>query len=461
MKNDAKALLAALWSELAGPADLVGALEIDGPTGGLPSIYAVAELAAAQIGAATLAAAELLAARERRPIRLARVDRRHAVAAFRSERYLRPIGWQRPPPWDPVAGDYRTRDGFIRLHTNYASHRAAALGVLEAPAERDPVARAVLAWNASDLEEAVVRAGGAAAAMRTDAEWRKHPQGAAVAAEPLVAMEATPGQPAAMPDPAGAPLAGIRVLDLTRVIAGPVCTRFLAAWGADVLRIDPPGFDEVGALLAETTAGKRRAELDLRDARGRTAFERLASEAHVLVSSYRGDALERLGLSAAALRMVNPALILASIDAYGYTGPWRHRRGFDSLVQMSCGIAARGQEAAGAEIPVPLPAQALDHGCGYLLAAAVCRALTRRLRRGEAGTVRASLARTARLLTDVAGSSIAGDQEFTAQDAEPWLETVDSAWGPLARVRCPGSIAGITPGWSRPAGPLGTDPPTW
>src|SRR5262249_29212347 len=162
------------------------------------------------------------------------------------------------------------------------------------------------------------------------------------------AMRATP---ASMPDPGGAPLGGIRVLDLTRVIAGPVCTRFLAAWGADVLRIDPPGFEEVGALLAETTAGKRRAELDLRDVAGRAALERLVAGAHVLVSSSRGDAFERLGLPPAALRMVNPALLLASIDAYGYTGPWRHRRGFDSLVQMSCGIAARGQQAAAAEVP--------------------------------------------------------------------------------------------------------------
>src|SRR5262249_25957164 len=155
MPKDAPALLAALWGELAGPADLIARLAFDGSGGGLPSVYAVAELAAAQIGAATLAAAELLAARERRPVRAALVARHRAVAAFRSGRYLRPIGWERPPAWDPVAGDYRTRDGFIRLHTNYASHRTAALSVLGAPAERELVARAVLGWNAGDLEEAV------------------------------------------------------------------------------------------------------------------------------------------------------------------------------------------------------------------------------------------------------------------------------------------------------------------
>src|SRR5262249_5190198 len=202
-------------------------------------------------------------------------------------------------------------------------------------------------------------------------------------------------------------------------------------------------------------------ELDLRDVAGRAAFERLVAGAHVLVSSYRGDAFERLGLSPAALRMVNPALLLASIDAYGYTGPWRHRRGFDSLVQMSCGIGARGQTAAAAEVPVPLPAQALDHGTGYLLAAAVCRALTRQVRHGEISTVRTSLARTGRWLMDAGESPIPGDRDFTPQDADHWLETVGSFWGPLARVRCPGSITGLTTTSSHPPGPLGTALPTW
>ena len=179
------------------------------------------------------------------------------------------------------------------------------------------------------------------------------------------------------------------------------------------------------------------------------------------MNSYRGDALERLGFAPAALRAANPGLIIASIDAYGHSGPWRHRRGFDSLVQMSCGFAARGQQAAGADRPVPLPAQALDHGTGYLLAAAVCRALTARLRRGEASTIRMSLARTARFLLDAGETTSGGGPELTPEDVEPWLETVPSAWGPLARVRCPGRIGGMAPGWSRPPGALGIDAPAW
>jgi len=285
---DAPSLVDTLWSTLGGPGGLTRTLELEGARGGLPSVYAVADLAAAQIGVATLAAAELFAARLDEPIRRSHVDRRHAAVAFRSERYQRPIGWKIPPPWDPVSGDYRARDGWIRLHTNYASHRAAVLGVLGTPPERSAVAQAVLARDASALQEAVVRAGGCAAAMHTASEWADHAPGAAVAAEPLVAVEATPALAPPLPA-AGAPLSGIRVLDLTRVIAGPVCTRFLAAYGADVLRIDPPGFEEVAALLSETTAGKRRAPLDLRD--GREIFERLVAGAHVLVCGYRLDAL--------------------------------------------------------------------------------------------------------------------------------------------------------------------------
>ena len=205
---------------------------------------------------------------------------------------------------------------------------------------------------------------------------------------------------------------------MTRVIAGPVCTKFLAAYGAQVLRLDPPGFAEVPALLPETTAGKRTAALDLRVDADRRLFENLVADADVLVTGLRADALAGLGYGDGTLTAINPALIVASLNAYGWDGPWRHRRGFDSLVQMSCGIAAAGALAAGRDEPFPLPVQALDHATGYLLAAEVGRALTRRLTRSAVSRIRASLIGTANLLwslprpTDLPPAPSPGDFEL-------------------------------------------------
>ena len=465
MKPSDVALFESIETALEG-APTPGALELTGAPG-LPWIYDVGSFATATIAAATAGVAAVLAARTGVPPRAVHVDRGHAAAAFVCERYLSAQGWALPPVWDPIAGDYLAHDGWIRLHTNYRHHREAVLRVLGAEETRDAVAVAVRAWSADALESAVVDAGGCAARLRDAAQWAAHPQGVAVSREPLFAVT-TRSAATSLPELAGAlaassrgdseaPLAGIRVLDLTRVMAGPVCTRLLAAYGADVLRLDPPGFDEVGALLPEMTAGKRRAFLDLRQSRDRAVFERLVAGAHVLVHGYRADALDRLGFDAAWRRELNPSLIDVSHDAYGWTGPWAHRRGFDSLVQMSCGIAEAGRRATGADAPVPLPAQALDHGCGYLLAAATCRALVRLLVDRRASEVRLSLARTARLLVDLGDPGEAG----VGGEIEPWCETAATAWGPIRRVRCPGRIDGIAPQWKIPPGPLGADAPAW
>ncbi|MDD9371909.1 MAG: CoA transferase, partial [Acidimicrobiales bacterium] len=253
----------------------------------------------------------------------------------------------------------------------------------------------------------------------------------------------------------GRPLAGVKVLDLTRVIAGPVCTRFLAAHGATVLRIDPPGFDEVGALLPETTAGKRAAWLDLSTTAGRNRFLSLVGEADVLVHGLRPGALERHGLGPDEVREANPAMVTARLDAYGWRGPWAARRGFDSLVQMSCGIAAAGMAATGADRPTPLPAQALDHGAGHLLAAAVARALAS----GRAADVTASLVGVANLLIglpDPAGIG-AGEPRWSDEDREQRA----TEWGPAMVAPMPGELAGWPMSLDAPAGPLGRHAPTF
>jgi hypothetical protein len=472
---DEPALLRQLWTLLGGARrarqseEPLAAVAFEGVNRLPATAYDLNTLASASVAAATLAVAEVQAVRTGAPMRPVRIDRGHAGAAFRSERYLAAVGWKLPDVWDPIAGDYETNDGWIRLHTNYRSHRDAALRVLAVPAvspSKDAVAGAVARWSGDALERAVVEAGGCAAILRSPEEWSAHPQGKAVAAEPLLRLNARPSlqaPPARLGsyDATEEPLRGVRVLDLTRVIAGPVCTRTLAAFGADVLRIDPPGFEEVPALLPDSTGGKRRAALDLKSDRGRAAFEALVAGADVLVHGYRPDALARLGFGADALFALNPRLVVVCHDAYGWSGPWALRRGFDSLVQMSCGIAWRGRELAGASRPTPLSAQALDHATGYLLAASACRGLARLLLENEPSETRLSLAGTAACLMGLPRPDPPIRTELSPAEADPWLEDAASDFGPIRRVRYPGVVEGITARWRRAAGPLGVDEPRW
>ncbi len=464
--DHARTLAGALWSDLGGEARAIDAVRFEGPPGILPSLYDITGFASATVACAATAVAELAAARSgaSTPLSAVTVDRLAASASFKFEALAKPIGWTMPPIWDPVAGDYRAADGWIKLHTNYAYHLAAALSVLDAPADRATVAAKVATWKADELEAAVIAAGGCAAAMRTSAQWARHPAGEATAGErPVVLLGGDGLHAGTLPAfeqatltraKAQSPLAGVRILDLTRVIAGPVATRYLAAYGADVLRIDPPGFAEVPALLPEATAGKRCAALDLARDEDRTRFAELVAQAHVIFCGLRPDALARLGFGRDALRALNPALVVVTHDAYGWTGPWAARRGFDSLVQMSTGIAAAGADAAGTDAPRPLPCQALDHGIGHLLAAGACRALTRLLRTGEASDVRGSLVGAANVVKSAPAVTPGADVTIDAAPREP----TQTAWGPLERVPLAGRIVGHAPQWSIDAGPLGRDP---
>ena len=437
------------WSELSSAVFGASApsYEIDG-SGHLPSYYKTSEFAQATIGLAGAALARLCDQQD------VRVDRRLASLWF--DMTLRPDGWEAPSIWDAVAGDYPCRDGWIRLHTNARHHRDAALQVLQVPVDRKAVADAVATWDGDELETAIVAAGGCAAHMKTAQAWEAHPQGKALAEQPLVLWsdhgECTPQ------DRSDHPLKGLKVLDLTRVLAGPVATRFLAGFGAEVLRIDPPFWNEPSVEM-EVTLGKRCAGLDLRSEADRARLKELMGEADVLVHGYRADALERLGLGEDERRAVNPTLIDVSLNAYGWLGPWRNRRGFDSLVQMSCGIAAYGMKQAGADHPVPLPVQALDHGTGYLVAACVLEALKRRSE-GRLWSAKLSLARTARTLMahrcdfEKSGAITRAPADFSDQ-------VEHTGWGPAHRIKAPITVAGSAPHWAIGAGQLRRDDAGW
>lgn len=447
-----------LWMALGGQTERLGHLAFRSE-GALPSAFYVTELAAASIATAGLALGEWLDPAGAGATSLV-VDRRLASFWFSSS--LRAQGWAPPELWDAIAGNYRARDGWIRLHTNAPHHRDAALRVLGTGNDRDQVSAAVAGWSAGELESAVVEAGGCAAEMRSWDAWKHHPQGLAVAREPLVLRDLQLVSASNLDiDPnRERPLAGLRVLDLTRVLAGPVATRFLAGFGAEVLRIDPPDWEEPG-VVPEVSLGKRCARLDLRQLADRERFQLLLADADVLVHGYRADALERLGFGVGVRRAIAPGLVDVSLNAYGWSGPWSERRGFDSLVQMSCGIAESGRVRRGEVKPVPLPVQALDHATGYLVAAAALRGLAERRRSGRGSRWRLSLARTAHCLLE-AGAQPEGAAELaleTAADLAPGNES--TSWGPARRLRPPLQIAGAPQYWDLPACELGSAPPEW
>ncbi|GHJ95650.1 putative L-carnitine dehydratase [Streptomyces sp. NE5-10] len=429
MESTVRSGTEALWSVLGGDPALLDRVEYGGVSGLLPARLPVMDLARATVAVCGLAAVEHAGAAG--PVR---VDDGAVATAFVSERHLRVDG-RAPVSFAPLSRFWRAADGWVRTHANYPHHRDALLAALGAAGSVEAVAEAIGARRAVDVETAVYAAGGLAVALRTPGEWAAHPQGREVAARPVLSRERL--DEAAPRRRAGPP----RVLDLTRVIAGPVATRTLALLGADVLRIDPPGNPELPDQHADADVGKRTAALDLDRRSDRRTFDELLDAADVLVTGYRPGALERYGLE-------RPGLVTARLSAWGESGPWGGRRGFDSLVQAATGIAVT---EGSAEEPGALPAQALDHGTGYLLAAAVLRSLTERERDGGGRLVRLALARTGHWLTH-------GLPRY-----EPGRHLAESE-GPLGRLRhavSPVAYEGGPAGWSRPPGVQGGDSPAW
>jgi crotonobetainyl-CoA:carnitine CoA-transferase CaiB-like acyl-CoA transferase len=429
----------------------------------LPSVFRIGTAAAVAVGAATLAAAVFGAERVGGPGAQpppVDVDLREAALSFRSERYLRVDG-QPAPRGEPLTGDYPTSDGWIRLHCDFPHHAEAACLALGVPAGRAEVARALLDRLAVDAEQAVIDVGGAAGALRSPREWADHAQSVAIAARPVVDVRRVASGDTPRPRSAGArsgrrarPLAGLRVLDLTRVIAGPVAGRVLTAWGADVLAIRCPHLPTVAWLDVDTGFGKRLRLLDLRDGDDRSAFLDLVRGADVVLQSYRPGALDRLGFSPADLAAVRPGLGHVSVSAYGDAGPWAGRRGFDSLVQLVTGLADVGRLAAGVDRPVPLPAQALDHAAGWLAAAAVIETARRARSRGGSWRADVTLAGVAHWLDGlgrVDAATAAATPDPGPEDVADRSSTMRVPGGDVRYVLPPGRIDGTAPSWESPS----------
>jgi crotonobetainyl-CoA:carnitine CoA-transferase CaiB-like acyl-CoA transferase len=458
-------LMGQAWAALSGdddgghrvrPAPMV----VTGASGDLASPFAVEDAAVASVGVALLAAAALSDQRGL-PAGRVRLDRRHVADAVRSERFFARAGQTAAVNFAPLSRFWEAADGWVRTHANYPWHRRAQVATLGTSEEVDAVAAALATLRAEEIEERVFAAGGVAAAVRTLDEWSVHAQGRALAAEPLIAHDMTGGSPPRRRGPVDLPMTGVRVLDLTRVIAGPVCTRFLGALGADVLRLDPPDHADMRtAVVADTLLGKRSSFLDLHSPPGTEVLEHLLDRADVVVCGYRPGALDRFGLGQESLTERHPGIVAVYLAAWGHSGPWAGRRGFDSVVQAPTGIA-RGETPTGNQ-PGALPCQLLDHGTGYLAAAAALDGLRRQGADGGTHVRRLSLARTAMWLTaHGTGRHGGAGTSGTEPGPPPWLVELDSAGGPVIAVAPPGTLGERPLRWPFPLTGYGNDQARW
>ncbi|OAA25598.1 CoA-transferase family III [Frankia sp. EI5c] len=463
------ALIAAQVATIVGDPRAADHLTITGPADVLPSLYRVTTLATASVAAAAVGAGRLLATRNAAPAGATpddqpavEVDTRHASAAFRSERYLRVDGRGLPGPWDPISGYYRTADNrWIQLHCHFPHHRAGILELLDVPSDRSEVERAIGRFEAESLELELQAMGMCATMARDEDEWRSHRQARAVAELPTLEIDRIGDADPVALAPADLPAEGIRVLDMTRVVAGPVCGRTLAGYGAEVLRVSAAHLPEVRSLLVDTGFGKRNTFLNLRVAADARRLRELVSTADVVIQAYRPRALDRLGFGPDALARLSPGVVVATISTYGRSGPWSGLRGFDSLVQTASGVALAAGRAGGEDSPRPLPAEALDHATGYLAAYGVLAALARRAVEGGSWHVRTSLAQTGRWLQEMGHHDTLASPDPTRDDALEFLRRLRSEFGELSYVAPPGTVDGRAPAWTMAPASLGTSPPGW
>ncbi|MFC0398444.1 CoA transferase [Paraburkholderia rhizosphaerae] len=468
-----------LWTLAGCDAAALDTVSITGNDPALPSVFRVGTLAAATVAAVGLAAAECHRMRTGQRQRVS-VDVRRALVAFRSERYLRVNDGPAPELRSPMFGFFETRDGrWVQLHTNFPHHLDGVLNVLGCANDRTAVVQAMRGWDGAALDHTLADAGLPAALIRTPREWAALEQAKAIASLPLFEIErigdapaqpigdslSSPGSPGSLRgagEPAKQPLSGVRVLDLSRIIAGPVAGRALASHGAQVLLINGPHLPNIAPLVIDTGRGKRSATLDLRDAAACAQLEALTRDSDVFLQAYRPGALAARGFGPDALARLRPGIVCVSICAYGHKGPWAARRGFDSLVQSASGIAYTEARAAGLDKPKHLPCQALDHGTGYLAAFGAMVALARRATEGGSWHVRLSLAQTGRWLQSL-GPIEDGWQtpEVGFDDVKDCIEMVDSPFGRVAGTLPAEKLEKTPARYGRRPVPIGTDDPRW
>ena len=463
--------LAELWRDAALPAESLASIELPGREPVMASSFAVATAAQTSLAAAALAAAEI---GHRRGLPRQKVTVPMAHAALESRGWFSLDG-RVPEAWDKLSGLYRCGDGaYVRIHANFAHHRDGALALLGCPAgaatERAAVTEALARWRAEDFEAAAAEAGLVVAAARDFAAWDSHPQSAAVRKLPTVsierieridvpdAAEAAPPQRFSELTGQARPLTGLRVLDLTRILAGPVAGRTLAAYGADVMLVNSPKLPNIESI-ADTSRGKLSAHVDLRTEEGRATLRRLLAEADVFVQGYRPGGLAALGFGPEEAARLRPGIVCVSLSAYGTAGPWAGRRGFDSLVQTASGFNLAEAAAFGVAEPKALPMQILDYGAGYLMAFGAQAALLRQSAEGGSWHVRVTLDSVGRWVRSL--GRVPGGPQAPKASHQEFLETYPGGFGSVVALRHAAQFEHTPAGWPRPSMPPGSHPPAW
>ena len=433
----------------------------------LPTSFRIGDTSTAALSAVGLAVSDLWEFKTGRKQRVS-VDARRATASLRSGKYMQMDGAGVSTERNMVMGTYPTKDGrWSYLHCNFPNHRAAALSVLGVNEDRDEVTKAVAKWDAFDLEEAIIEARGAGGMVRSMEEWAIHPQAAAIASLPLMdIVKIADSPPEPLPD-GSRPLSGVRVLDLTRVLAGPPCARTLAEHGADVMKITAGHLPNIGYQEYDTGHGKLKATLDLRDGRQMETLRGLVRQTDVFSQGYRPGTLGGRGLSPEELAELRPGIVYISLSAFSHEGPWASRRGFDTVVQTVSGITQRQGELFPGAIPGPqfYPVSAIDYLTGYLMAFGGIVALNKRIHEGGSWLVRISLAQVGRWL--VSQGEIPETQlkdvaaEFTPEEVASWLMASETPMGNLGHLSPVIGLSESAPRWSRPSVPLGYHDPVW
>lgn len=472
----AKDVVREIWKGLELPPETLTALRLPGdtPKPALPSSFKIGILAQGAIALSALLAAQIHALRTKSLPPAVEVPQRHAAIEFKSERLYTLDSKLPESAWGDIGGLHRTADGYVRVHATFPNHRLGTLQLmgLSGDATREQLSEKIKEWKAVELEAvATTEHKLAIYALRSYEQWNALPQSAAVNSFPInisqIAAEGPKGLPERLATAGPGCLKGVRVVEMSRVIAAPVAGKTLAAHGADVIWITSPTLPDLPTLDRSLARGKRTVQLDIKKPEDKEQLIKLLSTADIFIQGFRPGALANQGLTPEYLAKLNPKLVIANMSAFGPSGPWSKRRGFDSLVQTCSGMNVSEAERYGQGTPaMPMPCQVLDHAGGYLLATAAMAGLYHRITLGGSWHVDVSLAGVMKYLRslgqypDASGFDV--DDYKKPDDVLPeYYETKDSGFGSLRAIKHSAKIDGIEVGWEIMPKPLGSDKPEW